>query len=96
MDRNTFKYVVVESTIKKRNHYEEILSSMEIFKEFGSYEMNLIIDGLQERNISQGDIIVRQGDHGEEFFIIEEGKAVVLKTHGGETAGDPDDMDEND
>lgn len=43
---------------------------------------NLIIDGLQERNISQGDIIVRQGDHGEEFFIIEEGKAVVLKTHG--------------
>ena len=38
-----------------------------------------LIDGLQQRTYSQGDYVVREGEPGEEFFIIEQGQLDCIR-----------------
>jgi len=40
-----------------------------------------LIDGLQSINYFKGEAIVREGDEGEEFYIIESGSCDCLKLH---------------
>jgi len=40
-----------------------------------------LVDGLKTINLKQGDFVLREGDDGEEFFIIEDGTVECLKFH---------------
>lgn len=40
-----------------------------------------LIDGLQSINYFKGEAIIREGDEGEEFYIIESGSCDCLKLH---------------
>ena len=40
-----------------------------------------LIDGLQTINYFKGEAIIREGDEGEEFYIIEEGSCECLKLY---------------
>lgn len=45
-----------------------------------------LADALESANFSDGDVIIKQGDAGSEFFIIMEGTVVVTQTNdAGET-----------
>lgn len=43
------------------------------------YERLTMIDALVPVTFQDGDVIVKQGDPGDEFYIIEEGTAIVLQ-----------------
>ena len=43
------------------------------------YERLTMIDALVPVTFQDGDVIVQQGDPGDEFYIIEEGTAIVLQ-----------------
>jgi CRP-like cAMP-binding protein len=36
---------------------------------------------LEPVNFKKGEAIIKEGDNGEEFYIIEKGKCEVLKLH---------------
>eukprot|EP01016_Furgasonia_blochmanni_P022846 TRINITY_DN2481_c0_g1_i5.p4 TRINITY_DN2481_c0_g1~~TRINITY_DN2481_c0_g1_i5.p4 ORF type:complete len:131 (+),score=39.82 TRINITY_DN2481_c0_g1_i5:927-1319(+) len=43
------------------------------------YERSKIADAFREFNFKAGDYVVKQGDQGDTFYFIEEGKAIATK-----------------
>lgn len=62
------------STIKKRKMYEEFLTKVKILQELDQWERLTVADALEPVQFSDGDNIVVQGEKGNDFFIIVEGK----------------------
>jgi len=50
------------------------------------YERLTVADALEQAVFQDGDVIVKQGEPGEDFYIIEEGTAIVLQRR---SADDP-------
>ena len=57
--------------------------------DLGKFERLTVADALQPVSFEDGEAIVRQGEAGEDFFIITEGQAAVLqrKADGEEQVG---------
>jgi cAMP-dependent protein kinase regulator len=79
IDRDTYRRILMGSIIKKRKLYEEILSKVSIIASLDEYERLTIADALTSVEFSDGDTVVKQGEPGDDFYIIEEGTAVVLQ-----------------
>ena len=44
------------------------------------YERSKLGDAVREEEFSSGDYIIRQGEQGEKFYLLDEGTAVATKT----------------
>ena len=66
--------------MRKREKYEEFLASVSIFEEMENYERSQIADALQSVSFANGEYVIREGDWGDFFYMIEEGTAVAMKT----------------
>lgn len=79
IDRNSYRRILMGSTIRKRKQYKEFLSKVPILADLDEWEILTIADALEPAQFSNGQEIIRQGDPGEDFFIILEGTADVLQ-----------------
>ena len=79
LDRECFNNIVKNAAIKKREKYENTLKKVEILKSIDPYELGQICDALKTKNFSKGEVIINQGDKGDIFFILDEGKAHAEK-----------------
>jgi hypothetical protein len=59
-------------------HRLERLRAISMFAPLGSVELEGIAAGLEETTRGAGDEVVRQGDRGERFFIIDRGEVEVF------------------
>ena len=82
LDRVTFRTILMEHTSKKRRMYEKFLSEVPILVSLEAHERSKIADALEERIYEEGEDVVREGELGKNFYIIESGKAEVLKKKG--------------
>jgi putative ABC transport system ATP-binding protein len=62
------------------------LRTVDLFKHLTPAELANVADRMHKRNYARGDVIIRQGDVGEEFFLIGRG-SVSVTAH---KAGGPD------
>lgn len=62
----------MDSTIRKRKMYEEFLSKVSILETLDEWERLTVADSLEPIQFEDGDIVVKQGDPGDDFFIIVE------------------------
>src|SRR5262245_17299447 len=53
------------------------LRSIELFKKLTPSEIANVADRMHKRKYARGDVVIRQGDVGEEFFLIARGGASV-------------------
>ena len=60
------------STIRKRKLYESFLEKVSILESLDKWERLTVCDALEPCTFEDGEEIVRQGDSGDEFFIIVE------------------------
>jgi cAMP-dependent protein kinase regulator len=44
-----------------------------------------VIDAMEEEDFSDGDVVIKQGDKGDKFFIVSEGEVVVTQVSESET-----------
>jgi putative ABC transport system ATP-binding protein len=58
------------------------LRSVELFKNFTAAEIANVAEKMKRRFYAQNDVIVREGDPGEEFFLIGKGQVAVRKDAG--------------
>ena len=58
---------------RKRKMYENLLSRVSILGNLDHWELMTIADSLRPVRFSDNEVIVRQGEPGEEFFIIVDG-----------------------
>ncbi len=77
LDRVTFRRILMENTSRKRRMYENFLEEVKILQSLEPYERHKIADALESITFNDGDIIIQQGDVGDNFYIIEMGDAVV-------------------
>ena len=79
LDRETFNNIVKEAAVKKREQYESFLSQVNILKEISPYELSQICDAVKTCYFRAGDVIIKENDPGDNFYILAEGKAVAEK-----------------
>merc|ERR1712131_230236 len=70
IDRDSYRRILMGSTLRKRKMYEEFLSKVPILEDLGKFERLTVADALQPVSFEDGEAIVRQGEPGEDFFII--------------------------
>jgi MFS family permease len=56
----------------------ELLRSNAIFAPLPPTTLEQLADALEERRVSAGEEVVRQGDHGDRFYLVGEGKLEVI------------------
>ena len=79
LDRECFNNIVKDAAIKKREKYESTLKKVDILKNVDPYELGQICDALKPVNFKKGDYIIKQGERGDVFYILDEGKAYAEK-----------------
>jgi len=96
LDRDCFNNIVKEATIKRRERFEEFVNKVELLQELDAYERGQLADCLNTENYNEGDYIIKQGDQGDRFYLIEEGTAIAEKQVDGGEAEKVLDYKEND
>lgn len=80
LDRVTFRSILMENTARKRRMYERFLEEVPIFKSLEIYERHKIADALESVSFDDKEIVIREGDPGDSFYLIESGEATFYKT----------------
>lgn len=60
LDRATFNNIVKDSTVKKREKYDEFLHKVEILDTMDAYERAQLIDALRSRKFFKDEYILKQ------------------------------------
>ena len=77
VDRHTFRSVIIDHAHQKRLMYEDFIRSVPILSTLKRGEVTRIADALQPIQFAAGDVIIKQGDVGDRFYIVESGEAAV-------------------
>ncbi|KAJ1551301.1 hypothetical protein HK096_001568 [Nowakowskiella sp. JEL0078] len=80
LDRVTFRRILMENTSRKRRMYESFLEEVPILVSLEPYERHKIADALESVTFNDGEVVIKQGDRGENFYIIESGEVQVSQT----------------
>ncbi|KAF8560717.1 hypothetical protein P879_02415 [Paragonimus westermani] len=87
IDRDSYRRILMGSTIRRRKMYQEFLCRVPILDNLDQWERLTVADALEPVRFEDGEVVVRQGEPGEDFFIITEGIAKVLQQPS--ESGDP-------
>jgi cAMP-dependent protein kinase regulator len=79
MSRATFRRSLMTHAIRKRELYESFLERVPLLESLLPYERSIIADALESRTYKDGELIIREGEKGDAFYIIEKGRVVVTK-----------------
>jgi cAMP-dependent protein kinase regulator len=79
LDRDTFNNIVKDAAAKKREKYENFLVSVEVFKTLDPYERSKLGDAVKEQKFNKDDMIIREGEEGNMFYLISEGTCTATK-----------------
>jgi len=79
LDRVTFRRILMENTSRKRRMYENFLEEVPLLCSLDAYERHKIADALESVAHNDGHVVIRQGDVGDNFYIIESGEMRVLQ-----------------
>lgn len=80
LDRLTFRRILMESTFARRRMYEGFLEEVPLLQSLTPYERSKIADALESQKFGPGYTIIREGDPGHSFFLLEAGEAVAIRS----------------
>lgn len=80
LDRESFNHIVKDAAVKRRNKYDNFLKSVALISSIDAYERSQIADALKSETYKKGDMVVKQDEPGDKFYIIEEGSLYAVKT----------------
>ena len=84
LDRSVFKAIVQEQAMKKRESFENALKKVKILANISVYERTQVADAIKTENFKKGDTVIKEGEDGNIFYMIMEGKAEAFKNINGE------------
>lgn len=83
LDRMTFRRILMDKTASKRKMYGEILKEVPVLSVLDAYELSKLADAMSSESYKPGQVVIKEGDVGEQFYIIETGDAVVSRAEDG-------------
>ena len=81
LDRDTFNNIVRESYRLRREKYENFLKCVDILSTMDSYEISLVSEALKKCTFNADEYIIKEGEVGDVFYIVEEGEAVAFSSN---------------
>ena len=79
LDRITFRRILMDSTFQRRRLYESFLEEVPLLSTLTKYERSKIADALETQKFPAGTTIIKEGDAGEAFYLLESGEAEAYK-----------------
>ncbi|KAK5164786.1 uncharacterized protein LTR77_009450 [Saxophila tyrrhenica] len=79
LDRVTFRRILMDSAFQRRRMYESFLEEVPLLSSLTPYERSKIADALETTKYPASTPIIREGDVGDKFYILESGEAEVTK-----------------
>ena len=79
LDRVTFRRILMDAAFARRRMYENFLSEVPLLQTLLPYERSKIADALETVKYKKGDVVIQEGEPGENFFILEDGIAEVYR-----------------
>lgn len=77
LESEVYQNLVVQEQFRKRERREECLRSVKLLEMLGDEEIAKLADALQVKMFEPGEVIIHQGDMGEDFFIVQSGECVA-------------------
>merc|ERR1712066_171109 len=71
--------VVHGKTDEQRKRLNHVVEGMLLFKCLDGCQLNQVLDAMFEKVASPGDTIIKEGDDGDYFYVIESGKYDIFK-----------------
>lgn len=79
LDRVTFRRILMDSAFQRRRMYEAFLEEVPLLSSLKPYERSKIADALDTIKYPAGATIIREGDPGDAFYLLESGIAEAFK-----------------
>jgi cAMP-dependent protein kinase regulator len=79
LDRVSFKVIVVAAAMQKRDKYKSFLEQVPILESLTEMEVMTLADSLAEESYQDEQVVCTQGDEGQYFYIILQGKAACFQ-----------------
>lgn len=80
LDREPFKMLLAQSSQNQYALYEGWLSEVDLLKALNQYELSRLSDLLESTLYDAGEEIIKQGDPGDKFYILEDGTCSAFMT----------------
>jgi cAMP-dependent protein kinase regulator len=74
LDRETFNHIVKDSSRVRREKYEAFLTKVKILETMDAYERSVLSDAFVEEQFKAGDVVIKQGEEGNKFYLVESGE----------------------
>lgn len=84
LDRETFVHIVKDAASKSRQQHDGFLKKVSLFLAMDTYERGQICDALKVEKYHKDELVVKQLEPGDKFYIIEEGSLIAEKAQDGE------------
>jgi len=84
LDRVTFRRILMDSAFARRRMYESFLNEVPLLSGLAPYERSKIADALETHKFPAESTIIKEGDPGEAFFLLESGTCAVYKRETGD------------
>ncbi|XP_076805552.1 cAMP-dependent protein kinase type II-beta regulatory subunit-like isoform X2 [Clavelina lepadiformis] len=88
MDRTTFRRIIVKNAAKKRKQYEDFLATVPLLSTLTVEERMKVADAMVTKSYDDGEMILKQGDPADYFYIVIDGKVTVKRR--GDDQNDPE------
>lgn len=85
LDRPTYRAISQHFKQEKKVRYMGFLKQVTELKNLKPSELGQLAEALEEEKFENGDIIIREGEVGDHFYIIESGEVKVTKKDGDNT-----------
>merc|ERR1719265_2661517 len=85
LQREAFKMLMVSDSQAKYELYEGWLAKVGILRGLNHYELSRLSEALEQILYDEDEVIIRQGDEGDRFYILEDGAcAAFIEQNGSE------------
>jgi cAMP-dependent protein kinase regulator len=91
LERETFQQTLINQQSVTKKGYEGFLEGLDFFQHLNHYERSRVADLLHPLTLKKDEAVIKQGDEGDAFYIIEKGQCaasidgekgeVVVKTY---------------
>lgn len=82
LDRVSFRSILMENNANKRRMHEKFLEDVPLFKSLEISEIHKIADALEPVSFKDGEVVLKEGDAGDSFYLIEQGDALFYQSSG--------------